>query len=263
MFLLVYIYKVINFMNSSEINLINKLKELKNIGAVCVKSEFESEGALLADVIKLKNFSQASDLGFNLKIGGCDALKDIYDSEILCVKSITAPMIESEYALNKFVKAVKKVYTDNLPECLINIESITGFNNLETIVKSDNSNSISGIILGRTDMAGSLGFDKNFVNDDKILNIALKIHDICNKNGKKFIIGGGITLESVEFLKQFTNCGFETRKIVFEKIPQSIENAIKKSFEFELLWIEYKKEFYKKLANRDDLRAKCLSNYLK
>ena len=42
----------------------------------------------------------------NIKIGGCEAINDIIFCKSLRPKSIVAPMVESQYALRKFVETV-------------------------------------------------------------------------------------------------------------------------------------------------------------
>ena len=62
----------------------------------------------------------------NVKIGGCEARNDIFFCSNLKVDSIVAPMVESSYALKKFIQVVPKEYLGNL---FINLESKTAFNN--------------------------------------------------------------------------------------------------------------------------------------
>ena len=53
--------------------------------------------------MRLKEVVSAAGLGLTLKIGGCEAIRDMYEARVLGVARIVAPMIESPYALQKFL----------------------------------------------------------------------------------------------------------------------------------------------------------------
>ena len=91
--------------------LLENLKE--NFHAIGLKAEFESEGSTYEEVLALKKLGDKNNLPIVLKIGGCGALRDIQEAKKIGVSSIVAPMIESKYALNKFVETVRKVYLED------------------------------------------------------------------------------------------------------------------------------------------------------
>ena len=98
--------------NDEMINTLKKLKSEFNI--IGIKSSFEDEGVYFNELIKLKELSTISNVDLNIKIGGCEAISDINNCVSLNVNGIVAPMIESEFALSKFINSVK----DNLPGIL-------------------------------------------------------------------------------------------------------------------------------------------------
>ncbi len=54
------------------------LKKLKNeYGVLSIKSEFEAEGARKDELIMLRELVESANLGFVIKIGGCEAIHDI------------------------------------------------------------------------------------------------------------------------------------------------------------------------------------------
>lgn len=223
--------------------LLENLKQ--NFHAVGLKAEFESEGSTYEEVLALKKLS---DLPLSLKIGGCGALRDIQEAKKIGVTSIVAPMIESRYALNKFVETIRKVYSeDEKINLYINIETITGFNAIDEIINDKDFNCIKGIVLGRNDLAESMGIDD--VEDNRIFEIAEKISEKI-KN-KEFVIGGKITEKSLSFIRQLPITKFETRKIILDK--NADVESINKAIEFEILWIKNKNikslEDYKRLEN--------------
>ena len=163
-------------MNNLEKNIIDVLSDLyKNYHVRSVKAEFEAEGAKFEEVLKLKTIVNSIGLGLCLKISGAEAIRDLYDARAIGVSSVIAPMIETPYAMKKFVKAIKIVFSEEERKNIgfyINIETITGFNNLNDIISSKEFAEINGIVLGRTDMIGSLGLEKYEIDSDSILNIA-------------------------------------------------------------------------------------------
>lgn len=241
--------------------LLNLLIDLKNHHSVSgVKIEFETEETNLDELLILKEIVSQASLNLTVKIGGCGALKDVSDAKKLNANTILAPMIESKYALRKFIETVKSIYCEEEIEklqLLINIETIDGYNNLYKIIQDENFNCVDGIVLGRNDLISSMGKEKNFVNSNEILNIANTIAKEMENQNKILIIGGCIDSNSIEFFKQinsptFTN--FETRKIIF-KLTNSIDkNSIYKAIEFEKLWLENKDT----ISNLDKKRIKHL-----
>ena len=259
-------------MNNLEKNIIDVLSDLyKNYHVRSVKAEFEAEGAKFEEVLKLKTIVKSIGLGLCLKISGAEAIRDLYDARAIGVSSVIAPMIETPYAMKKFVKAIKAVFLEEERKNIgfyINIETITGFNNLNDIISSKEFAEINGIVLGRTDMIGSLGLEKYEIDSDSILNIAKIISNKLLYENKIFTIGGGISPDSVSFLKKIIKLdNFETRKVIFEAKPAlnnlNIEQGIRKALEFETLWLKYKKEFNGVVFESDEKRLELLNSMLR
>ena len=107
------------------------LKKLKKLGAIAVKQSLEDEGASFEDIKKMRTITLAANLDLNVKIGGCEAKNDVFFCKKIGVNGIVAPMVESKYALKKFIQVVPKEYLGNL---FINLESKTAFNNINKII---------------------------------------------------------------------------------------------------------------------------------
>ena len=231
-------------MEEAEIKLLKILEELKEKYFVkSIKLEFEAEGTTFKEAEFLKKLADKTSLELTVKIGGCEAVRDIIDTKKLQADNIIAPMIESEFALKKFVKAVNNVYEKNeLSEkkLFINIESLCGYKNFEEITYSEEFKETEGIILGRSDMARSLGLNKDKVNSSEIYEIAKKLSLKMKEMNKKFVVGGGVFDESVVFFKNL--------------------HGIKKAIEFEKEWLQTKQKFFS-FSNEDIKRLLMLKNY--
>ena len=83
-------------MNKQELQLLDSLKDLKETsGVIGIKAEFEAEGARMDELIGLRELVVRANLGFVIKIGGCEAVHDMNQAKLLGATGIMAPMIET------------------------------------------------------------------------------------------------------------------------------------------------------------------------
>tara|TARA_E500000178_G_C17033071_1_gene761656 strand:+ start:557 stop:1321 length:765 start_codon:yes stop_codon:yes gene_type:complete len=251
--------------------IINTLKNLKKYNAVAVKQSLEDEGVSQDDLILMKQITLKAKLDLNVKIGGCEAKNDIYFCEWLKVKGIVAPMVESSYALRKFLQSVSK---KNKQKLYVNLESIQAFKNINDILKQPNIKRLTGVVIGRSDLAGSLNLEKKEVNSKRIYNL---VNSILKKIKKKKLIvkmGGSLTAYSKDFIiklyKQNLIDRVETRNIelkINSKVLENFEKTIDLIFLFELEWLKFKELVQKKrkikLKNDNLERIKVLKNRFK
>lgn len=231
--------------NRSE--LIDILTELKTKYSAEVLKAEAFEDLTQDDIINLKTLADDSDLGFALKVGGSEAYRDTKFAAEIGIKKLVVPMIESAYALEKFINVVEEVYPDNkFPEIYANIETFNGAEFLEEILQAENCQRTSGIIFGRTDMCGSLGLTSQDVDNDEIYQYALSISNQVEKCGKPLFVGGRVSPHSISFLKNLPYLnGFETKKILFNsKVLKSdcAIDAILTALKFELIWLQSKEQ---------------------
>src|ERR1043165_426399 len=91
-------------MNLVERKMVDILTDLReNHHCEGVKAEFEAEGTRLEEALRLKEVVTKAGIDLTIKIGGCEALKDMYDARSIGVTRIVGPMIETAYALKKFL----------------------------------------------------------------------------------------------------------------------------------------------------------------
>jgi hypothetical protein len=232
--------------------LVNKLSYLKSLGVIGIKQSLEDEGASFEEIILMRKITKKVGLNLNVKIGGCEAKNDIYFCKGIKTNSIVAPMVESSYALKKFLQ-ISKVGA-KIP-LLINIETINAIKNLDAMIRNKREfGNLSGIVLGRSDLAGSLDLQKKDVNSKKIFNLVFQVFKKLKKINNKFKIkmGGSINDESIDFIKTLYYKKLldivETRNIeikISEKTLENFSNIINLAFDFEVSWLKKKINFTK------------------
>ena len=112
------------------------LQELKDLGAVSVKTSFEDEGAEFNDIMVLRKLTNTHNLKLIIKIGGAEANTDINMAIKLDCDGIIAPMIESKYALKKYLNSLNNINYEKSIEKGVNLETVNAHNNIKDILNS-------------------------------------------------------------------------------------------------------------------------------
>jgi hypothetical protein len=257
-------------MTNLEKRMISVLKDLKESHHVIgVKAEFEAEGTRMEEALRLKEVVSAAGLDLTVKIGGCEAIKDLYDSRVIGVSRIIAPMVESPYALKKFLSATKLAFPEderNEVSFLINVETIDAYKNIDRILSIENINELSGIVLGRVDMTGSMGLSREDINSPQIFDMAKILFSKAKQKSLECVIGGGVGKEALPFFRDLPEGlldRYETRKLIFkcpEALDNDAENGILKAVGFELMWLKNKRDFYGMIFDEDKHRIDMLES---
>jgi len=258
-------------MNNCEREMLDLLKSLRqDFGAVSVKAEFEAEGTRTDELLRLIDLARRADLKVGLKIGGCEAVRDLIESKQFGVEYIIAPMVETPYALKKFIEAKNKVYTDEQKQdtsFLFNIETITAFNNLEGLVKTaKGTDGVQGGVFGRVDFAGSNDMPRSSINESGVTDYVIKSAEALKAANLELVVGGAVAIESLPELKKIYAVHltrFETRKVIFQGAALDNPNMAKgleKTVYFELLWLKNKRDYYGSIQVEDAPRIKMLED---
>jgi hypothetical protein len=251
-------------MEKQMVDLLKELKEKYHVTGV--KAEFEAEGTRMEEAMRLKEVSLQAGLGLTIKIGGCEAIKDMFDAASLGVERLIAPMVETPYALKKYLHAAKIAFANGQSagvELSINVETVTTVQNLDAMLAIPEVKDLKGVVIGRVDLTESMGIGQKEVNSPQVLKIALEIDQKAAAKKMEVVVGGGVSVHSLDFFKSFPPghlSRFETRKIIFS-CPGALNNkeeAFLKAVEFELLWLKNKKSHYQAIYCEDDQRLEML-----
>ena len=252
-------------MNNREKQMIEVLTGLRQYGVTDVKVAMEAEGIHINEMLRTKLMTMEAGIGLSVKIGGCEAITDAriardHDSAILL-----APMIESQFALEKFLDMASGMYEDDEiseKKPLINIETLDGAQNIDKILAAPNVDLLDGIVIGRTDLSGALKISD--VNHPDVLKATRHVFVEAKKKSLQCLIGGGISEKTIPFLAELEGLvdGFETRKVVFYNgTPEGKElgEAIHHALKFEYLWYLWRQENYGRIAREDSFRIEKMA----
>ena len=233
--------------------MVELLKDLKkNYGVVGIKAEFEAEGSRFNELIFLKDVINRADLGLYIKIGGCEAVRDILDCEVIGVEGIIAPMIESKFALCKYVNMAKNYIPSDQFDSInlgITFETKTAHKYIDDIINCEEFDYLKTFTIGRSDYSSSQGIEKKDINSSQMSDYVADIFKkVKSRKDMILCMGGTISVEAIDFIKVQSKNGlqrFETRKIIFEIGDDwtNGERGLELAMEFEYLWLVNKKEY--------------------
>ena len=241
-----------------------------NYGVIATKAEFEAEGTRTDELLRLLELANKADVDLALKVGGCEAVRDMLEAKQFGVRYIIAPMVETPYALSKYIAAKEKVFSVEEKrdvEFLFNLETITAFDNLIPMLELASGNpGCNGVVFGRVDFSGSMGLGRDEIESEQVTTYVEHVASACLDKNLDFVVGGAVSIDALSNLKRFSEVKlnrFETRKIVFDGAalnnPQ-LPLALRQAVHFELLWLINKREYYGVMHREDQTRINMLES---
>jgi hypothetical protein len=258
-------------MNIYEKKMLEILREgREKYSVVATKAEFEAEGTRTDELLRLLEIANKADVGLALKVGGCEAIRDMLEAKQFGVRYIIAPMVETPYALSKYIAAKDKVYSAQEQEdvsFLFNLETITAYNNLAPMLELASGNpGCDGCVFGRVDFSGSIGAGRDGIESEEVTCAVELAAQACRDQGLQFVVGGAVSIDALANLKRFKAVHldrFETRKVVFSGSAlesTSLAKALRQAVHFELLWLLNKREYYGLMHREDQSRIEMLES---
>jgi hypothetical protein len=233
-------------------------------GILAVKAEFEAEGSRTDELISLNEVVFRANMKMFIKIGGCEAVRDMDQCRLLGAAGIMAPMVETPFAMRKFVDASNKVFTKEEQqdiEFIINAETGAAYQNFDEILAAGKP-LLNTIAIGRVDLSASVGLSRTEINSERIYEMTKVFAEKAVQNGIKAGFGGGIAFDAIPFIERMDGIvsRFETRKIVFdyENCKGKLYKAILCAMNFEYLYLKNKCDFYNRMAKEDESRMKMI-----
>lgn len=164
---------------------------------VGIKTGTEAEDMSFEEIHFLRQVTDGI-LPLYVKIGGPEARNDIRELERLHVDGLVAPMVESEYALRKFIQATDEIIpVEKSPSILraLNLETWQGYQNLDSILSSPAISSVGRITAARSDLSESMNLDPDHPDVLKTCrDIILRVRE----KGIESSLGGSVHPGNIE-----------------------------------------------------------------
>ncbi len=248
-------------MNPTQARMLDMLTKARDhYGVVAIKAEFEAEGTRGEELLRLTELTYRAGLKLALKIGGCEAITDLYAAQAHGADHVIAPMVETPYALTKFADARDKVYAPgDTTRFLFNLETVNTLAALDTMLPIAKAR-LDGIVFGRVDFTLSQGLPRRAVNSPMITQSVLVAAEAARALDLELVVGGSVSTEAMQPLREARAIRldrFETRKVVFDGAfveTRAFAAGIAHAVAFELAWLEAKRDYYAAIAIEDAMR---------
>jgi 4-hydroxy-2-oxoheptanedioate aldolase len=197
-----------------------------------LKGEFEAEGLTQKDVSAEALFAAKHGKDYLVKIGGCEAKGDMSFLMDIGVLSLVAPMVETEFAMSKYMDMLPAGYFEHIG---VTIETITAVNNIGAILKAGTK--LTDVTIGRTDLTASYGGES--VESKTTLDMVKQVAAAAKARGLKVTMGGSISTKTRQSILDDTELRnsldfVETRKAIISIEKFVEEEAISHALNLEI-----------------------------
>lgn len=201
-----------------------------------LKGEFEAEGLTVEELAGEALFASRHGLDYLVKIGGCEARSDIDVLRRLGITSVVVPMIESAFAMEKYMGVLPAGAFNKIG---VTIETIDAVERIEQIL--DAGTSLTHVTIGRNDLTAS--FRGSGSNSPETLEKTRIVARAAKKRGLVVGMGGGIDGDARRLLRDGDELAglidqIETRKVVMALDQFLLDGALEDSIRLELALLE-------------------------
>lgn len=199
---------------------------------VSLKGEFEAEGLTRDEVTSEALFAAQRHLDYLVKVGGCEARSDIVFLKQIGITSLTAPMIETAFAMEKYMGALPDGMFHHVG---VTIETFTAANNIESIL--DAGTKLTDVTIGRSDLTAS--FRGPGVDSPETIDKVKIIARAAKARGFKVTMGGSVSADTRELLRTDQELyelldHVETRKAIMTVDQMLLDGTLEAAIEAEL-----------------------------
>ena len=229
-----------------------------------LKISLEDEGLTFDQAVSIACQAHSNNVKVTMKVGGAEAISDMRFAKMIGCSGCVAPMIESSFALHKFINA-NNTHQFNFDNLYINVESKQAYESINDILNSSDAKYLSGIVLGRSDFISSFGMTKDKTDSSECYDKAVKIFKAAKSKDKITLMGGNINTNSQEFVTNLYEEKLldyvETRNVKVKLSYSFLENYsdnLAKMLEFESSLLQYKSSTLDLLSMNDKKRLNNL-----
>jgi citrate lyase beta subunit len=177
-----------------------------------LKGEFEAEGLTRIDIAAEALFAARQGLDYLVKISGAEAKSDVFYLVDLGVTSLVCPMVETPFAMEKYIDMLPKGAFEHVG---VTIETITAVSNIDAILTEGKV--LTEVTIGRTDLTAS--YRGKGVESEQTIAMVKTVARAAKAKGLKVTMGGSVSKHTRELLQVDTELlelldYIETRKAV-------------------------------------------------
>lgn len=225
-----------------------------------LKGEFEAEGLTRDEVSAESLYAARHGLGYLVKIGGCEAKSDIQFLINLGIHSVVAPMIETPFAMQKYMEMLPP---DRFEHVSVTIETVTAVKNIEEIIAAGSH--LTEVTIGRTDLSASYG--SSDVESERTTEMVKLVAACAKRHGLKVTMGGSINKKTQALLAADAELlalldYIETRKVVMSIAQFMDPNSLKNALEVEVALLERRGLNAEQTLNAINQRRVAIKNRL-
>ncbi|RST30358.1 hypothetical protein HMF7854_05620 [Sphingomonas ginkgonis] len=199
---------------------------------VSLKGEFEAEGLTRDEVAGEALFAARRGLDYLVKIGGCEAKSDLVFLQQVGISSVVAPMIESPFAMSKYMAMVDPKLFDHIG---VTIETATAVSDIDRII--DAGVHLTDVTIGRSDLTASFG--GSGVDSAETIRMVKTVAAAAKERGLHVTMGGSVSAGTRDLLRKDAELRslldhIETRKAIMTVDRFIADGTLEAAIEAEL-----------------------------